>query len=681
LADPPSWQTYWVAKPSDDPVEVIADELAACRQRGIERLDNSAHKQVPVETPVLQGLGSQYVAARQLRAYGRIPQIKYLFRDAIKAFAVENEGDAELIGDLFFGGSQNRVTKSAGDLLDIARKKYGYRTDAQFRQARRAAFVEFARFLPEFVEDAKKGASENVVTSSQESGRVSVLPQPRVTPGNIAPGPEVRRHEATGYVANGECFIALLAEAASATIVGFTNEKLELMLRSALERKRTNSPRPDACWNSLRIVFLSDELLNLIDDERTFPDRKEVLKQRRLAAVDGRRKVGRFLRSLPPGRWTTYESHFFPPLIGTLFELPNGQRIIQLLFRRPQRSADDRLYLQLEDAQDHFFSAAFEEIVRGSDEDRKVVPVGKPAGDAEDRFQVTGTRYRHLVLRDGSRAQGWLPLVLVITWRMRSKQAEPLLQLRSPLNAARELDRLSHLSGHILNDDRGQIPEFGLEDGAALSAARRRVQMETGEEDSGMLDPLGTTKYLYRDKEHLFFFVYGYELPEGFQPSLHSDIHSVSLDYLLSVRKRQALHLALSLCESPPAQGKTRTDAFEIATSNLILHGEAELARKMTHASINNSASLERLIPQILELEGQPRQPRLGPGQEAVGLAGLQYREFFSLLLPFYAKIGVPDASQHLQFIKDNEDMRLAVGRLNELYHAESIMASIQLEL
>ena len=70
---------------------------------------------------------------------------------------MENEADAQFLGDVFFGDSLNRVTKSAGELLDIARKKSGYSTEALFRQARRDALAEFARFLPSFVEAAKRG--------------------------------------------------------------------------------------------------------------------------------------------------------------------------------------------------------------------------------------------------------------------------------------------------------------------------------------------------------------------------------------------------------------------------------------------------------------------------------------------------------------------------------------------
>jgi hypothetical protein len=677
------WQNCEVPDdPDDGLVAAIAEELAACRQRGIERLDLSSHNQNPVPTPVLQSLASEYVTARQLHAYGRISQLKYLFRDAIKAFAAENEADAQLVGDLFFGDSQNRITKSAGELLDIARKRSGYRTEALFRQARRDALTEFARFLPDFVEDTKRGNPGNAGAGGEASGSVSVLPQLRVTPTDSVPDLEVQHHGVmTGYVVNGEYFMRLLAEAVNATIIGFTNENLASMLRAALERKRAALLRPDACWDSLRIVFLSDQLLDLVNDERReYPDREEVLKQRRRAAVQGRRTVSNFLRSLPSARWTTYESYYFPPLIGTLFEMPNGQRIIQLLIRRPQRSAEDHLYLQLEDTQGNYLSAAFEEIAHSSVDDTKVVPVGFPASE---RFRVVSTRYRQNVLRDGSRANGWLPLVLVVTWRTRNGQAEPLLQLRTQLNAARELNRLSHLSGYILDDDRRQMPEFGLDDGVSLRAARRRVQMETSEEDSGTLRPLGTSSYLHSDKEHLFFFVYSCEFPEGFQLSWQAEMSPVSVAEILSIRGNQALRLARALCESPPMRRRARADAFEIAALNLILHGHAEVAQKMMDAASRGTGGIAQVAPEVRALEEHTRQSWPGIEQETVlmGLSGLQYREFFSLLLPYYARVGVPGAADHLRHIENDEGTRQAIARLAELYHDEVVMESIPLEL
>ena len=678
-------------EPDGSLAAAIAEELTACRQRGIERLEVSSHNQNPVPTPVLQRLATEYVTIRQLRAVTRIPQLKYLFRDAIEALAAENEQDAQLIGDLFFGDSQNRVTKSAGELLDLARKRSGYRTDPQFRRARHDAFANFARFILGFVADAREGTTDGRADPGP-TGTVSVLPKLAVNSSNSVPLPEVQRQSATtGYVDQGQHFVDLLAEASSATIVGVTNESLASLLRIALDRKRNASQRPDAGWDSLRIVFLSDKLLDLVNDERReYPDPAEVLKQRRRAAVRGRRTVSVFLRGLPAERWATYESSYFPPLFGTLFELPTGQRVVQLLVRRPQRSAADHLYLQLEDTQGHYFSAAFDEIVHSSTDDNKVIPVGFPAAD---RFRATSTRYRQHVLKDGSKATGWLPLVLVMTWRISSGRAEPLLQLRTRVNAARELDRLSHLSGHILLDDwrdgpaddpPPQVPDFGLADQGPRSAALRRIQMETGEEGPGELRPLGTCKYLHPDKEHLFFFVYSCEFPESLQLPRQADIHPVTVHEHVSIRENQALRMALLLCEFPPTRGKVRADAFEIAVLNLILHGHTEVAQRLTNAATaQQAAEITRVASEIRELEERSRQtwPGLEPGAALLGLPGLQYREFFTLVLPFYSRVGIPGATEHLRMIDGDETKRSAVARLSELYQDESTMESIQLEL
>ena len=163
--------------------------------------------------------------------------------------------------------------------------------------------------------------------------------------------------------------------------------------------------------------------------------------------------------------------------------MPDGRRIVQLLIRRRQRSASDHLFLELDDTRGHYFSAVFDEIVDNSLDDNKVVPAGVVVGE---RFRATSTRYRRSVLVDGSGAKDWLAIVLVITWRMRDGHAEPLLQLRSQLNATRELDRLTHLAGHIMQDEPAVAGmEFGLEDEIPMAAARSRVQVETGEVETG----------------------------------------------------------------------------------------------------------------------------------------------------------------------------------------------------
>ncbi|HEY1002034.1 MAG TPA: hypothetical protein VGD83_20580, partial [Streptosporangiaceae bacterium] len=130
---------------------VLSLELTACRQRGIERLDVRTHNQNPVPRPELQRLADEYQSVTGRPAPGRIAQLKYLLRDAISAFETESEGDAQLVAALFFGDSQNRVTKSAGELLDLALRRSGFDSEVRSRRARRDAFDNFADFLPGFV--------------------------------------------------------------------------------------------------------------------------------------------------------------------------------------------------------------------------------------------------------------------------------------------------------------------------------------------------------------------------------------------------------------------------------------------------------------------------------------------------------------------------------------------------
>ena len=164
------------------------------------------------------------------------------------------------------------------------------------------------------------------------------------------------------------------------------------MLRSALARKRAAMLRPDGCWSSVRVVFLGDELLDLVSDERGYPDPVDARRLRRQLAVFGRRTVRVFLRGLP-GRasWAIYDSPTFPPLIGTLFEMPEGRRIVQLLIRRRQRSASDHLFLELGDTRGHYFSAVFDEIVDNSIDDNKVVAGGRRSSGSGSGSPAPGT--------------------------------------------------------------------------------------------------------------------------------------------------------------------------------------------------------------------------------------------------------------------------------------------------
>jgi hypothetical protein len=658
-----------------DLATAISLELASCRKRGIERIDVQSHNQAPVPVPELQRLAGEYLLAVGSSVKGRIAQIKYLLRDAIRAFGDENEPDAELITALFFGDSQHRVTKSASELLDTARRQSDFGSELRFRQAWRDAFDNFADFLPRFVASA--------MSANQTEAPVEAVADGVSYNHDSALVPEVQQQVATiGYIDNGEHFITLLSQAEKVTIVGLTNESLASMLRTALDRKREAIFRPDECWSSVRVVFLTEELLDRVNDERGFADPGQALVQRQRLGVFGRRTVRVFLKSLPTrSDWVMYDLPYLPPLIGTLFEMLDGRRIVQLLIRRQVGNAGDHLYLQFDDTRGHYFTAAFDEIVHSSVDDNKVAPIGMVIGQ---RFQVRDTKYRWSVLIDGSRAKDWLAMVLVVTWRIRDGHAEPVLQLRTRLNATREPNRLTHLAGHITHDDplaRGT--EFGLDDAVPLAAARKRIQMETGEVDSGDLTPLTTGAYIHSDKEHLFFFVYSCRLPDGLELWPQAEMSPVSVPELLSIRKNQVLRNALSLCEEPPARRQVRMDAFEIVALNLILHDLADIAQQLRDAAGARTADFGSIAAELSRFEEQARQT--WPGYEGYaeleGLSGLQFREFYAILLPFYETIGVPGAAEELVLIGEDETKRAAVDRLSQLYRDERVMRSIPVEL
>ncbi len=636
-------------------------------------MDVRSHNQVLVPAPELQRLAGEYLLAVGRNVKGRIAQIKYLLRDALSAFAGENEPDEKLITALFFGDSQHHVTKSAGELLDTARRQYDFDSELRFRQAWHNAFDNFADFLPRFVASATPAEETEAPIETAADG----VPYNH----DIVLDPEVQQQVATiGYVDNGEHFITLLSQAEKVTIVGLTNEWLASMLRTALDRKREAIFGPDECWSSVRVVFLTEELLDRVNDERGFADPGQALVERRRLGVFGRRTVRVFLKSLPTrSDWVMYDLPYLPPLIGTLFEMPDGRRIVQLLIRRQVGNAGDHLYLEFDDTRGHYFSAAFDEIVHSSVDDNKVAPVGTVIAK---RFRVRETKYRWSVLKDGSKAKGWLAMVLVVTWRFRDGQAEPLLQLRTRLNATRELNRLTHLAGHITHDDppiRGT--EFGLDDAVPLAAARNRVQMETGDVDTGDLAPLDTGAYIHADKEHLFFFVYSCRLPDGLELWPQAEVSPVTVPELMSIRENQVLRHAVSFCTDPRV--RRRPDAIEIVALNLILHDRADIAQQLRDASAARTADFGAIAAELGRLEEQTRQtwPGYEGDVELEGLSGLQFREFYAILLPFYETIGVPGAAEELALIGEDETKRAAVDRLSRLYRNQLVMSSIPVEL
>lgn len=489
----------------------------------------------------------------------------------------------------------------------------------------------------------------------------------------------------SGYVGEGERFTELLAEALSVTIVGLTNQTLGDTLRNALETKRRNSGKPDDFWQSLRIVFLSDRLLDSLNDVLTdVPDQAEALLTRRLAASYGMRSIRILLEQVLSSYWELYESQYQLSFAGSLFEMPDGRRTVQLLLRRPQRRTPNQMYIEFDVRPDQYMTGAFEDIVQTSTPLRYIIPVGLPREDGV--FRCTGRRFRERVLRDGSHAGGWLPVVLLVTWRHSDGQPELWLQLRTTVNSHREVGRLAHLANYVFQDDMIAAGEsisesavgFDLSPGVLVCAAQRCFRAETGENPANGVSQEGTSRYVYPDKENLYFSLFTAELPPYPHFPEQADMRPVSVSALTAVREGHALRNAVSVCKLARRSGGTADLAAEIAALNLTLHDHLDLAEQVRSA-VRSPTKLEAASRRIESLGAQTRQVRHADRQlvQVVGLGGLQHREFFTTFLPLYDKLGVPGAAELLAAFRQDRVKQDAVERLRVIYNNEALMSTL----
>jgi hypothetical protein len=651
--------------------DMIAADLNDCRQRGLDWLNHNTSRQDRVPAATLERLAGDYVTARNLVAPGRIAQIKILLRDGIEELLRQDHAaDANLLRDLFFGDSTRGSIRPAGELLKRAREKVGDTTETRFRERRAHVMRAFAQFLIEF-----SGSSPDAPEDAVRDVVVETYPHPAVT----------------GHVGANEHFIRLLAEAVNVTIVGITNERLTPILQQALRRKRA-AGQPDAFWGSLRIVFLGKDLLHAVNDEReVYQDSREALRQRRQEAVWARRSLMVFLKRSQSTRWTLYDYPYLSVLSGAMLEFRERKSIAHLLIRRPRWPTADHLFIDMEDLDHQYFSQVFEDIVHDSKQDLMIVPVGVPTGDS---FRcIGGVRLQSNVLKDNSDATGWLPMYLVITFRRRDGHAEAMLQLRTDDNSARELSRLSHLTGHILQEDVA-VPDgrpllaapasFDLTDEIPLRAAQRWVREVTGDDEAPPLRPVATGSYLHPDKEHLFFFIFALELPEGTQFPRRAEMHAFPLPELLAVRANQALRTAVRLCQTTGMSQRLWTAAAEIVALNLSLHDHADLGEKLVGVAghpAEELASMAEAISQLITERTTPSWAAASREVQLTGMAGWQYREFFSVLLPLYAELGIHGAADLLDLIRADSRKSEALAMLAKRYQDEDLMPSIPIEV
>ncbi|MFB9239543.1 toll/interleukin-1 receptor domain-containing protein [Plantactinospora siamensis] len=497
---------------------------------------------------------------------------------------------------------------------------------------------------------------------------------------------------ATSFGMDETKLISDLVAAQRVTIVGLATARLPHCLERALTIRQSTRGASAAFWEHIDFVFLAEEVLLYVNDDLTgeSPSGAHALKERvRLAGQTKRELTSLLLRTGKPGRWTLYSYRYMLPFAGVLYEFPDGRRTVQLTLPRVGGNAEEYLCVELLSRVDHAFESAFRDVVANSREEHEVVLVGAPRA-SDGTFVCRSVRFRRSVLTPGRNLSDWLPAIIGVTWRNSESGPEPLLQVNTPTSSTRELGRVSHVSGYINQRDLpphgpssgvGPTADYELPLDAALAALRRELREDFGLTTLPSLAELSATlPFYYPDKENLYFWMFAQELPESHAFAESSRMFGWTVEELVEIRRCQVFANALLVLDTAmrPAQ---QARAAALLRLNLLAHGEFEAASLAVPPI--DSISHSRLAALARTRLAEAGAYRYAAGVELLvtGLAGLQYRVFFSHLLPLYARLGVPGSAELSAEIHQDERRSDAVAELDRAYRDGRLMTSLPIEV
>ncbi len=347
------------------------------------------------------------------------------------------------------------------------------------------------------------------------------------------------------------------------------------------------------------------------------------------------------------------------------------------------------MHIDFIDRVDEAFESAFREIVAFSTEEHEIVLIGVPAAQG-DSFVVRGSRYRRSVLIEDRNTSNWIPALVCITWRRSQRGSQPLLQVNTPKNSTREMGKASHVSGYINKRDlplpqlttQNTDLDFLVPPETIANALKRELFDDFGIESyPSNLQTIGTQPFYYTDKENLFFYIVQQELSASHLFEEGARMFPWTVQELIATRRYHVLDNAMkALPQHFTTQQRLR--ARELIRANLIAQGDAGLAAEVDGA-LSNAEWNSTLIGRLEAIKSEIQVCKYSGGRELAvdGLAGLQYRIFFSHLLPSYAAIGVAGADEELSQIGDDTARLQAVSSLAELYGNEDFITSLPMEL
>lgn len=487
-------------------------------------------------------------------------------------------------------------------------------------------------------------------------------------------------------------FVEHLADARSVTIVTVSDDSLpDLIEEAALRKART----AEGFWDHLHVVFPDNSVLPFINDglSARFPDRNAALAERKYRVWQARRRLmSLLLRYGRLGHWTISLCPFAPPFIGALFSMPDGRQSVQLSISRPKLESAENLQVNFLDRVDHYFEQAFREVVESSREEHEIVLVGEPAPGTRE-FRCSGARFRRSVLVDGQETGDWLAALVAITWRRGRSGAEPLLQINTPRTSTREMGKISHVSGYINQRDcavpgsgiatPSGDPVFLVSEVAARTALDRELLQDFGiSECIDRAELVDALNFYYPDKENLFFYLFEQQLPREARYAAESHMLPWGMDDLVTIREHQVYSNVLSVCGNDSLEPTQRDAVVHVLCMNLRLHGRHDAAEALARETSGPQVSDELLARFSAALEKTKRSRR--SAQKAIyitGIAGLQYRAFFTHLVPTYERVGVPGAPDLLSAIQGDASRRNALAELAETYDNREFMESLPLEV
>ncbi|MGW4671337.1 toll/interleukin-1 receptor domain-containing protein [Streptomyces sp. NPDC004324] len=487
-------------------------------------------------------------------------------------------------------------------------------------------------------------------------------------------------------------FVEQLIEARSVTIVTVSDDTLPDLIEEAVLRKARTA---EAFWDHLHVVFPDNSVLPFINDglSSRFPDRNAALAERKYRVWQVRRRLmSLLLRHGRLGHWAISLCPFAPPFIGALFSMPDGRQSVQISISRPKLESTENLQVNFLDRVDHYFEQAFREVVESSREEHEIVLVGEPEPGTRD-FRCSGARFRRSVLVDGQETGDWLAALVAITWRRNRYGVEPLLQINTPRTSTREMGKISHVSGYINQRDcafpesgiatTSNDPLFLVSEAAARTALDRELLQDFGiSECTTRAELVDALNFYYPDKENLFFYLFEQQLPSEIRYPAESQMLPWSMEDLVAIREHQVYSNILSVCRNEVLESTQRRDIGKILCLNLRIHGRSDAAEALARDMGRPEVSDELLARFSDSLEKTKRSRRSAKKTIYItGIAGLQYRAFFTHLVPTYEHIGVTGAHDLLSAVRGDTSKVKALAELAEAYDDRDLMESLPLEV